>query len=128
MLTAACILAFLPPGGSVALGQVLVLGLKVNNIARPGPEEREIQLLACRAADRSAAWSRANGYFVASGQRRRASGRSSDPRGERCFGRRSGLCGECCFGRRSGLPRAALTALLSFWISSPHSSTDRSGL
>jgi hypothetical protein len=51
MLTAACILAFLPPGGSVALGQVLVLGgLKVDSTARPAPEEREIPLLACRAA------------------------------------------------------------------------------
>ena len=45
MLTAACILAFLPPGGSVALGQVLVLGgLKVDSTARPAPEEREIPL------------------------------------------------------------------------------------
>jgi hypothetical protein len=51
MLTAACILAFLPPGGSVALGQVLVLGgLKVDSTARPAPEEREIPLLACCAA------------------------------------------------------------------------------
>ena len=83
-------------------------------------------ILARRAADPSVAVSGANGYL--SGQRRRASGRSSGSRGGRCFGRRSSLCGERCFGRRSGLPRAALTALLSFLISSPHSSTDRSGL